>query len=316
MTHANQDNARKVGIIGAGSIGVRLAAAFAAAGFPVSLSDPDEHRRAAVPGEIRSLLAELTSAGLADGGEVPAVVAELRDCVAGAALVFECGPECLDVKRDLAREILAEAPADTIVLSASSALTASEIAGALPEEHRSRFLIAHPINPPHVIKVLELAAAPFTSERTLRLAGDLVGQAGYHGVAVRGEPTGFVYNRLQGAVLREAYCLVRDGVISVSDLDLLVREALGFRWSVIGPFETVDLNTRGGIAAHAEKLGPAYARMGAERGQNDPWTDELVEKVSMERRTVLPLERWEERVSWRDRELLALATYRQGRKET
>ncbi|MEL7046173.1 MAG: 3-hydroxyacyl-CoA dehydrogenase family protein, partial [Pseudomonadota bacterium] len=118
------------------------------------------------------------------------------------------------------------------------------------------------------------------------------------------EIEGFVFNRLQGALLREAYCLVRDGIASVDDIDRLVRKGLGLRWSVIGPFETVDLNTRGGIASHAEKLGPAYARMGAERGQHDPWTDELVADVVAQRRELLPLEQWAERVAWRDEAIM------------
>ena len=104
-------------------------------------------------------------------------------------------------------------------------------------------------------------------------------------------------------MLREAYCLVRDGVADVDDIDRVVREGLGRRWAVIGPFETADLNTRGGIAEHARRLGPAYARMGAERGQDDPWTPELVEHVTAERRRLLPLDQWEERVAWRDRQL-------------
>lgn len=82
------------------------------------------------------------------------------------------------------------------------------------------------------------------------------------------------------------------------------------RWSVIGPFETADLNTRGGIAAHARKLGPAYERMGKERGQNDPWTDELVANVVAQRRAMLPLDQWEARVAWRDQQLMQLATMR------
>jgi L-gulonate 3-dehydrogenase len=120
---------------------------------------------------------------------------------------------------------------------------------------------------------------------------------------VRKEIEGFVFNRLQGALLREAYCLVRDGVADVDDVDRVVREGLGRRWAVIGPFETADLNTRGGIAEHAKRLGPAYARMGAERGQDDPWTPELVARVTEERRRLLPLEQWEERVAWRDRRM-------------
>jgi 3-hydroxyacyl-CoA dehydrogenase len=124
-------------------------------------------------------------------------------------------------------------------------------------------------------------------------------------VRVRREVEGFVYNRLQGAVLREAYCLVRDGVVAVDDLDRVMRDGLGRRWAVVGPFETVDLNTRGGIVEHARRMGPAYERMGAERGQHDPWGNALVAEVDRQRRAVLPLSEWEDRVAWRDRALIA-----------
>ena len=76
-----------------------------------------------------------------------------------------------------------------------------------------------------------------------------------------------------------------------------------------GPFETVDLNTRGGIAAHAQRMGPAYERMGAERGQHDPWDEQLVAKVEQERRAVVPLANWNARVRWRDQELMRLNAY-------
>jgi 3-hydroxyacyl-CoA dehydrogenase len=131
-------------------------------------------------------------------------------------------------------------------------------------------------------------------------------------IVVRKEIEGFVFNRLQGALLREAYCLVRDGVASVEEVDRVVRNGLGPRWSIIGPFETADLNTRGGIASHAEKMGPAYARMGAERGQHDPWTPDLVAEVTAARRALLPLEEWEERVAWRDRKLMTLMRHRKS----
>ncbi len=107
-------------------------------------------------------------------------------------------------------------------------------------------------------------------------------------------------------MLREAYCLVRDGVIAVDELDMVIRDGLGMRYAFIGPFETSDLNVRGGIAAHAARMAPAYERMGAERGQHDPWTSDLVEKVASQRRATLPLSEWEARVAWRDRRLMAL----------
>jgi L-gulonate 3-dehydrogenase len=71
-------------------------------------------------------------------------------------------------------------------------------------------------------------------------------------------------------LLRRAYCLVRDGIVSPTDIDLVVKEGLGRRWAVLGPFETSHLNTRGGIRHHAEVMGPAYERMGAEHGKHDP----------------------------------------------
>jgi 3-hydroxyacyl-CoA dehydrogenase len=131
-------------------------------------------------------------------------------------------------------------------------------------------------------------------------------------VHVRKEVTGFIFNRLQGAVLREAWCLVRDGVATVEDVDRTVRDGLGRRWALIGPFETSDLNTRGGLAAHAPRMGPGYERMGAERGQHDPWTPELVDRVVAQRREILPLDQWEERVRWRDRGLIALERARRS----
>ena len=154
--------------------------------------------------------------------------------------------------------------------------------------------------------------APFTDAAAAERAAALFAGAGMRPVRIRREIEGFVFNRLQGALLREAYCLVRDGIASVEDIDAVVRDGLGLRWSLIGPFETVDLNTRGGIASHALKMGPAYERMGAERGQNDPWTPDLVEKVADQRRAILPLEQWEERVAWRDRALMHLLAHRRS----
>jgi 3-hydroxyacyl-CoA dehydrogenase len=229
-------------------------------------------------------------------------VHELVAAVIGAVHVQECAPERLELKQALFRDMDRFAPPDATLASSSSALQPSAIAGALPG--RSRCLVAHPGNPPYLLRVIEVVPAPFTAEVSVTRAEALFRQADLAPVRLRKEVEGFVFNRLQGALLREAYCLVRDGVASVEDVDRIVRDGLGLRWSVVGPFESVDLNTRGGIASHAEKMGPAYARMGAERGQNDPWTPDLVHKVEEERRAVLPLDQWSGRVMWRDRMLM------------
>ncbi|HWE58331.1 MAG TPA: 3-hydroxyacyl-CoA dehydrogenase [Solirubrobacteraceae bacterium] len=297
-----------IAIVGAGSIGTSWAIVFARGGHPVAVYDPDPARLAAAGEEIAARLAALEAAALLaeSGTEIAARVSthdQLGPALEGAVHIQECAPEQLELKRELFNELDTLADPDAVIASSSSALTISETAGHLPG--RGRCLVVHPANPPHLLPVVELVPAAFTDPAVTERTFALLKASGMSPVHVRHEIEGFVYNRLQGAVLREAYCLVRDGVISVDDIDRVMREGLGRRWAVIGPFETADLNTRGGIAEHARKMGPAYARMGAERGQHDPWDDELVAAVTEQRRALLPLSDWERRIDWRDRALIA-----------
>ncbi len=310
--------AGRVAIVGAGSIGVAWAIVFARAGHSVALHDSVPERLEAATGELRARLDDLASFELLD--EPPALVAgrvqpaaRLAAALVGATHVQECAPEELEVKRALFAELDRDAPADAVLASSSSMIPCSRFAEELPG--RGRCLVAHPGNPPYLLPVVELVPAPFTSSEAVERTADLLEAAGMSVVRVRAEVEGFVFNRLQGALLREAYCLVRDGVVGVDDVDRVVRDGLGRRWGAIGPFETADLNTRGGIEAHAARMGPAYERMGAERGQHDPWTPELVRSVTEERRRLLPLERWEQRVAWRDRTLMALERARRPRSD-
>lgn len=297
---------RPVAIVGAGSIGVGWALVFAMAGIPVRLHDPDPGRRAAAPGEIARKAQGLIAAGLcnvaeAEIGRCVKVVGSVAEAVAGVIHVQESAPEQLPVKQALFAAFGSDAPDDATLASSSSFIPASAFAPA--GKGRERCLVAHPANPPFLLRLVETVPAPFTDPAAVLAVEALLTRAGMRAVRVAREVEGFVFNRLQGAVLREAYCLVRDGVIAPCDLDAVMTEGLGLRWSVIGPFETADLNTRGGISAHAARMGPAYARMGAERGQSDPWTPELVADVEAARRTAVPLADWEVRVGWRDEAL-------------
>lgn len=298
-----------VAVVGSGSIGVGWATTFARGGCDVTLYDVDRGRLETALREIRSKLDDLARFDLL--AEDPATVAarvttapELTPALRDATYVQECAPEELALKRDLFARLDRESPSAAVIASSSSTMPCSSFAAALAG--RGRCLVAHPGNPPYLLPVVELVPAPFTRPDVVEQATGLLGRVGMSVVRVRSEVEGFVFNRLQGAVLREAYCLVRDGVASVDDVDRAVRDGLGRRWAVLGPFETVDLNTRGGIEAHAARLGAAYERMGGDRGQHDPWTADLVRRVTDERRQLLPLERWEERVAWRDRMLMAL----------
>ncbi|WP_344043653.1 3-hydroxyacyl-CoA dehydrogenase [Nocardioides panacihumi] len=310
----SEDESARVVIAGGGSIGVGFAARFAGAGWRVRLWDPVADARIRAREELRERLELLAEHGLIDAPAADVwsrveVSDVLEEACVGGVLLQECAPERLDLKRDLFQRAAAALPADAVLASASSAIPPSTLASDLSDDIAARLLVAHPANPPHLLPVIELVPSPRTNAEVLDRARSLYAAAGMRPVVVRHEPEGFVFNRLQGAVLREAYCLVRDGVATVEEVDEVVRSGLGRRWSLLGPFETVDLNTRGGVASHAEKMGPAYERMGAERGQHDPWTPELVATVADQRRSLLPLKEWEERVRWRDAQLLALTPH-------
>jgi 3-hydroxyacyl-CoA dehydrogenase len=300
----------RIAIIGGGSIGVAWAIVFAKAGHPVSVYDVAAERLGAVPGEIRTRLTELARNRLLPQGSVEPVASlvgvtdDLPGAVDGAIHVQECVLESLELKRSVFADIDRWCDPRAVLASSSSMIACSRFAADL--DGRGRCLVVHPGNPPYLLPVAEVVPAPFTDVDVVARTKSLLTSVGIAPVEVRREVEGFVFNRLQGALLREAYCLVRDGVAGVGDIDTLVRLGLGRRWGVLGPFATSDLNTRGGIERHAAVMGPAYARMGAERGQDDPWTPELVARVAAELHRRQPLSDWQESVDGRDRALMRL----------
>jgi L-gulonate 3-dehydrogenase len=305
-----------VAIIGAGTIGIAFAVVFARAGIDVKLFDPDNGALNRAPARIMSRASSLAKFGLIDDN-AEALVAKVALCdslegaVYDASMVIECALEKVDVKKAIFTQLSRLAHSDAVLVSSSSAIPVSAFASDL--ECRSRCLVAHPANPPYLIPIIEVVPASFTDENSTRKAEEIFVTAGLKPIRVKKEIEGFVFNRLQGAILREAYCLVRDGIATVDDIDTVVREGLGFRWSVVGPFETSELNYNGGIVEHASRMSASYARMGAERGQADPWTPELVAEVDKQRRRLLSLDDWEERVTWRDHQLMQLTAERKNR---
>lgn len=306
----------RLAVIGAGAIGNAMAQVFAAAGFSVRLWDSSEAARGGAIDRIAAIDASLREHGLVEEQagailERVEVVDDLPSALEGVVYVQECVPEEVSLKRELFERLDELCGQDTVLASSTSAIMPSAFAAGLEGAHRC--LVAHPANPPTLLRVVEVVPAPFTGAGAVAKTRALLCAAGLAPVVVRKELPGFVFNRLQGAMLREAYCLVRDGVASVDDIDRLVRDGLALRWSVIGPFETADLNRRGGIRRHAAIMGDAYAAMGAVRGQDDPWTESLVAEVDAQRRALLPLADWDDRVAWRDRELARLVAWRRRR---
>jgi len=304
----------KIAIIGAGLIGRAWAIVFARAGRQVALYDSDPLVLPVALETIGANLADLAESGLiADPAETIQrieLVKNLESALRGALYVQENGPENLAVKQALFRELDRLADPGAVLASSSSALRASlftaELAG------RARCLVAHPVNPPYLVPLVELSPASWTSRETVARTRALMEAVGQVPVELRREVPGFLLNRLQGALLGEAFRLVEQGYCSVEDIDKTVKDGLGLRWSFMGPFETIDLNAPAGIADYIRRYGPAYHEMAqsagaAEQGQ---WSDALTARLEAERRAVLPAERLGERAGWRDRRLMALLVHK------
>ena len=303
---------RKVAVVGSGFIGRAWAMVFARAGFAVALWDPAPGAVAAALGFIAARLPELREAGLlADPPDVVLAritpAASLREALAGAEYVQENGPERVAEKAALFAEMDRIAAPETILASSTSGIPASQFTGNLAG--RGRCLVAHPVNPPYLVPVVELCPAPWTEPTVVARARALMVAAGQVPAEVKKEVAGFVLNRLQVALVAEAFRLVRDGVVSQEDLDATVKHGLGLRWSFMGPFETIDLNAPQGLADYIARYGGLYAEVEREITPCE-LTPVLVAEMDAERRAALPLAEHPARQAWRDRRLMALAAHK------
>ena len=254
---------KTVAIVGTGLIGCAWAAIFARAGWQVRLTDPHAPTLAAAPQRITDELRGLARHGLCDDPEGAAkrltAARDLADAVAGVAFVQENGPEKVEDKIAIYRELDRLAPPDAILASSTSAIVASRFTENLPG--RARCLVGHPVNPPHLVPLVELCGAPWTSPETIARAREIYLAIGQVPVTVNREINGFVLNRLQGALLAEAFRLVGEGYISAEDLDHTVKDGLGLRWSFLGPMETIELNAPGGIADYCARYTGFYKEL-------------------------------------------------------
>lgn len=304
--------ATKVAIVGAGLIGSSWAIVFARAGCEVALYDPVPGAAARAREGVAVRMADLERNRLLDDPQAAfariTVAPDMATVMHGAQYVQESALETVACKRAVFAEIDRAIGPETIVGSSSSAIPASSFTE--PLGCRSRCLIAHPVNPPYLVPLVELVPAPWTAPETMRWVRAFMERVGQEPVEMSRELEGFILNRLQGALLAEAWDLVAEGYASVADIDRTVASGLGTRWSFMGPFETIDLNAPDGVADYARRYGPLYRRIAESRRERQPWTDALVAEVERQRRAALPAKRLRERAAWRDRRLMALAVHK------
>jgi len=302
----------RVAIIGSGLIGRAWAMVFARAGWDAAMYDAVEGAAGKALGLVAGGLDELAKHGLvADPkGSAARVRAakSVADALDGASFVQENVPETVEAKRAIFAELDALAAPDAILASSTSAIVASLFTENLAG--RARCLVAHPVNPPHLVPIVELVGAPWTAPETIARAKQVYESINQVPIVVRREIEGFILNRLQGALLAEAFRLVGEGYVSPQDLDKTIKDGLGLRWSFMGPFATIELNAPGGIADYCARYTGMYRRVQGQPAKPEVFDAANVATIMQEWGGTPSADELAARTRWRDQRLAALAAHK------
>lgn len=304
----------RVAVIGAGLIGRAWGMVFARAGWDVALHDAAPGIAAEGLGFIEAGLRDLAAHGLADDPSAAAarvrVAADLADAVDGAHLVQENVAEAVEAKRAIFAELDRLAAPDAILASSTSTIVASRFTEHLAGRHRC--LVAHPVNPPHLVPLVELVGSPWTAPETLGAAKTVYESLGQVPIIVRREIAGFVLNRLQGALIAEAFRLVGEGYVSPQDLDKTLKDGLGLRWSFMGPFETIELNAPGGIPDYCARYAPVLSELQADPATAGVYGANNLARILAAWGSAAAPDEIAARMRWRDGRLAALRAHKRA----
>ncbi len=302
----------KIAIVGAGFIGRSWSILFARAGYDVSLYDRDAEVLGRALAIIDTSIDELVSLGLLDDAaavrERISISADLVEALSGAVHIQEAVSERLEIKQAVFAELDQFADADAVIASSSSTIPTSELSESLAG--RARCLLAHPLNPPHLVPVVEVVPTPWTAPEVVERTRVLLSAIGQMPVVMKKEVPGFIVNRLQIAVLNEAFRLIDDDCIDPVELDKAMTHGLGLRWSVVGPFDTIDLNAARGVSHYVDIFGEMFYQAMKDRGEPRRWSESSIMAVEESMRARLPVAEIPYRQAWRDRKLSELAVLR------
>ncbi|XP_014933225.2 lambda-crystallin homolog isoform X1 [Acinonyx jubatus] len=300
-------------IVGSGLIGRSWAMLFASGGFRVKLYDIEQQQ---VTNALENIRKEMTfleqsgslkgSLGAQDQLSLISGCLNIQEAVEGALHIQECVPENLELKKKIFAQ-LDQIIDDQVVLSSSaSCLLPSQLFAGLA--HVQQCLVAHPVNPPYYVPLVELVPHPETAPATVDRTHALMRKIGQSPVRVLKEMDGFVLNRLQYAVISEAWRLVEEGIVSPSDLDLVMSDGLGMRYAFIGPLETMHLNAEG-MLSYCDRYSEGMKRVLKTFGPIPEFSGATVEKVNQAMCLKVPAdpEHLAARRRWRDECLQRLA---------
>lgn len=236
---------KNITAVGAGAMGACTALCFAVAGYNVKLYDLND---AAIENGLKNIRAAIdgyVTHDLLKGSDIPAVLArittytDLTAAASDADLIIESVVENLEIKQKIFTQLDAICPPHTIFATNTSGLSPTAIAEAITR--RDKFVVTHFWNPPHLLPLVEVVPGKHTSTETVDAACDLMTRIGKKAVRLNRESLGFVGNRLQLALLREALYIVEQGLASPADVDAVVETSLGRRLAVTGPLKSADL---------------------------------------------------------------------------
>jgi ketoreductase RED1 len=266
MHDSTVEHYRAAAVIGGGVIGASWTALFLGRGLRVTVHDPRPDIESVVRAGVRSVAPTLAELGmdvadLADDTGVLGFEANLEAAVADADVVQENAPERLELKQQLWAAIEAAAPPAALFASSSSALPATAVAERMRQPER--LVIGHPFNPPHLVPLVEVVPGAQTDPAVADRAVAFYRAIGKRPQLIRKEVSGFVANRLQNALFREAVHLISQGVVTEQELDDVVTSSIGLRWAIAGPFETYHLGGGpGGLPAFLEHFGNYFEEVG------------------------------------------------------
>jgi len=280
----------EVAVIGAGLIGLSWAALFAANGLRVRVYDPRPDLQQALSDALAGATPALQELGYQTAGiaERVRIEPELETAARGAYLVQESGPEQIDFKRQCFARLEQIVRPGALMLSSTSSLRATHIGSEM--KHPQRMLVGHPFNPPHIMPLVEIVPGEKTSAEAVEHTVAFYRLLGKAPVVLHREIDGFVGNRLQAAVLRESMYLVQQGVVSVEELDRVMTNSLGLRWSAVGPFKGMHLGGgAGGIRHFLTHLGPVFEHLFDELGEVHVTPENIAEFTRQTEQTYGPM---------------------------
>jgi 3-hydroxybutyryl-CoA dehydrogenase len=240
----NISQVKRITVVGAGTMGHGIAQTFALGGYEVTLNDINDELLNKAVQQIRSNLNTFVEFGITTSGGAKEALSRiktsknLKEAARESDFVVEALPEVMDLKKRIVKELDETCPSHTIIASNTSGLSLTEMVSDIRRQDQT--IIAHWYNPPHIIPVVEIVKGQYTSNQTVDLVYQLLMSIGKKPVKILKEVPGFLGNRLQFALYREALYCLKEGIASAEDIDMAVKGSYGFRLPTLGPLETSD----------------------------------------------------------------------------